>query len=1053
MKKAIAYMAQNSVAANLLMVLLLFLGLLSVSRIPQEIFQETSLDAIEIRTDYLGASPQEVEDGVIQRVEEAIEGMDGIDQISSVAAENVGVVTVSLKMGVDLDKALNDIKSNVDRINTFPVEAERPVIRELTNRRNVIQIAIYGNASDYTLKALAEQIKEDLTALEEISYVRLTGVRNYEISIEVSEDALAAYGLRLSDVAAAVRRGSLDLPGGSIETRSEEILVRSKGQNYTARDFEEIIVLADRSGASVRLEDLATVTDGFEEDKLIARFNGQPAALVAISRTGDEQVLDIADATNAYLENLQTRLPEGISVATWGDESNYLQSRLSLLISNGIVGFILVTIALVLSMNLQLAIWTSIGLLVCFIGSFSVMSFIGVSIDMTSLLAFIIAIGIVVDDAIVIGENIFSEKERGVPPVQAAVQGAKRLCVPVTFAVLTTIVAFSPMLFVEGSIGKLMSSVPKVAITVLVFSLIESLFILPAHLSHMKRKANPNQVVRRLETIQSATTQALGRFIEGPLDRILRFTTQRYTLVLAGSLILIGISLAIVRGGLIQFIFVPEIEGELVHARIEMPLGTTAEQTLQIANLLEAKGHEVTAELQATLPERHPPLVTNTMTVIGDQPSLTLDPMSSDQHRIVQPHLGEVSFELASAEIRTLPARNFEEAWRDKVGDIPGVSSLVFQSSLITFGSSIQAELTAPTPEELEEAAMHFRNELMEIPGVSNIDDDQDRGKREVQLELLPESRSLGLTFEDMALQVRNAFFGAEALRIQRGRDDIRVMVRLPEEERNTPADLKRLRIRTPAGAEIPLSEVAEANFGVGPSKINRRDRRRVITISADVNEAETTLNAVIDSLESVIIPGIQAEVPGLRVSFEGEQRQQAEAIGTLARGSMIAFFIMYALLAIPFRSYVQPFIILAVIPFGFVGALIGHILMGLSLSMLSLFGIVALSGIVINDSLVLIDYINERRRAGASMEQAIWEGGKARFRPILLTSVTTFLGVLPLILERSTQAQFLIPMAVSLGVGVLFATVILMMLVPALVMLHHRVDRLLRPGHSIESA
>ena len=441
------------------------------------------------------------------------------------------------------------------------------------------------------------------------------------------------------------------------------------------------------------------------------------------------------------------------------------------------------------------------------------------------------------------------------------------------------------------------------------------------------------------------------------------------------------------------------------------------------------------------------------MTIVGDQPSLMLEPMSADQHLIVQSHVGEVSFELASAEVRKIPSNAFEVAWREKVGEIPELNSLVFESSLISLGSSIRAELTADTPEGLEEASLRFRGRLNGIEGVSNIDDDQDLGKREVRLEMLPESRSLGLTFEDMALQVRNAFFGAEALRVQRGRDDIRVMVRLPQEERDTPADLKGLLIRTPSREEIPLSEVAEVRFGSVPGNIHRRDRRRVITVSADVNEEKNSLDAVIDQIGWDIIPAIRAEIPGFRVNFEGEQRQQEETLSALTRGFVIALFVMYALLAIPFRSYIQPFIIMAVVPFGFLGALLGHIMMGISLSMLSLFGIVALSGIVINDSLVLIHYINERVRAGVPMEEAIWEGGRARFRPIFLTSVTTFLGVLPLILEQSTQAQFLIPMAVSLGIGVLFATILLMMLVPALMMLHYRLDCWLRPGNYAPSS
>ena len=1045
MKKAIAYMAQNSVAANLLMFLILLLGVLSVSRIPQEIFQEASLDAVEVRADYNGASPEEVENGVVRRIEEAIAGIDGIDEILSLAGENVGVVTARLKLGTNVDKALNDIKSGVDRINTFPAGSERPIVREVTNRRNVLQIAIFGEADEHSLKALAEQVKDNLTALDEISYVRTTGVRDYEISIEVSEHALAAYGLRLSDVAAAVRRGSLDLPGGSLETRSEEILVRSKGQKYTARDFEEIIVLASPTGATVRLADLAIVTDGFRDDDLVARFGGWPAALVSVSRSGDERVLEIAEAVEEYLAGFRPTVPEGISVETWRNEPYYLRSRLDLLIKNGMAGFILVSLALVLFMNLQLAFWTALGLILSFVGTFTVMALLGVSIDMTSLFAFIVAIGIVVDDAIVIGENIYSEQERGVPPVRAAVQGATRLSVPVTFAVLTTIAAFAPMLFVPGSVGKLMRSIPTVAITVLVFSLIESLFILPAHLSHMKRKAPRNVVTRRLEIIQAATTRLLQRFISGPLDTVLRMTTRRYALVLVCAVALIGLSFGIVRSGLVQFFFLPEIEGDVVSARIEMPLGTPAERTQQITAFVESKGHEAAAELEASLPEDHPPLVINTMSIVGDQPSLMLDPMASDRHRIVQSHLGEANFELVSAEVRKIPALRFEEVWREKVGELPGVSSLVFQAALITLGSSVQAELTAPTAAALDAAAARFREELSRLAGVSNIDNNRDRGKREVQLDLLPESRSLGLTFEDMAQQVRSAFFGAEALRIQRGRDDVRVMVRLPEDERNTLADLQRLRIRTPAGAEVPLSEVAEVSLGTGASTIERRDRRRVVTVTADVDEEVIPLNEVLARLEAEAIPVLQRDFPGLRVSFEGDQAQQADAVEALARGFAIALFLMYALLAIPFRSYVQPFIILAVIPFGFIGALVGHIVMGLNLSMLSLFGIVALSGVVINDSLVLIHFINERRRAGVPMEEAIWEGGKARFRAILLTSLTTFLGVLPLILERSTQAQFLIPMAVSLGVGVLFATAILMILVPALMMLHYRAEGLLR--------
>ncbi len=1045
MKNAIAYMAQNSVAANLLMALILIMGILSLVRIPQEVFQESSLDAIEIRADYPGATPEEVVDSVVRRIEEAVDGIEGIKEIVAAASEHVGVLTISLELGTNLDRALGDIKSAVDRIDTFPAEAERPVVRELTTRRNVLQVAIYGNADERTLKALAERVKDDLTDLDEVSYVRTAGVRDYEISIEVPESALHAYGLRLSDVAAAVRRGSLDLSGGSLDTRGGEILVRSTGQRLTAQEFQDIIVRATPDGAVVRVRDLATVTDGFRDADLITRFRGYPAALVSVSRSGDERVLDIAEAVDEYLAGFRLSVPEGISVDTWRNEHLYLRSRLDLLIRNGIAGFILVTLALVLFMNLHLALWTAVGLVLSFVGTFAVMGVLGLSIDMTSLFAFIVAIGIVVDDAIVIGENIYRERERGLAAVPAAVKGATRISVPVVFAVLTTIAAFAPMLFVPGSMGKLMRSIPTVVIAVLVFSLIESLFILPAHLSHMKRGGGSGAVTMWLNRVQQATNRALLRFVQGPLDAVLRFSTRRYGLVILGSVALMVLSLGVVRSGLVGFIFIPEIEGEVVVARIEMPIGTPVQRTQEAVEYVLSTGHEAAREIDASLPEAHPPIVASFMSNVGEQPSLRLAPMTADQHRIIESHVGEVSFELLSAEERKVTAREFEELWRSKTGALRGANSLVFQSELISLGSSIRAELTAPTSVELDRATARFREEISQIAGVSNVDDDRDKGKPEIQLALLPGAHSLGLTQQDMATQVRSAYFGAEAVRVQRGQDDVRVMVRLPGQERNTLSDLQRLRIRTPAGGMVPLAEVAQASLGTSPSTIARRDRRRVVTVSADVDADQNSLNAVIRRLEREVIPEVQQEIPGLRVRFEGEQQQQAEAMGALARGFLIALFVIYALLAIPFRSYIQPFVLMAAIPFGFIGALVGHILMGLSLSMLSVFGIVALSGVVINGSLVLIDFINERQRAGSSVEEAIWEGGKVRFRPIMLTAVTTFLGVLPLILERSVQAQLLIPMAVSLGVGVLFATVLLMMLVPALMMLQHRAGALLR--------
>lgn len=1040
MRNAIAYMAQNGIAANLLMLLILLVGVLSFIRVPQEVNPEVSLDIIKVRTDYVGASPEEVEDGVVRRIEEGIESIEGIDRISSVAAENLGVVSARLRRGADATTVLNNIKTAVDRITTFPEEAEQPQVQEVTSQRQAVQLAVHGNASEKDLKELANRIKDDLTAQGLVSLVRINGVRDYEISIEVADATLRAFGLSLLDVAAAVRRGSLDLPGGSVETRGEEILIRSKGQNYTAREFEDIIVLARPDGTSLRLRDIAQVIDGFEDADLITRFNGNPAAMVAIYRTSDERVLEIVEAVEEYVAEFRDTLPEGVAVDLWQNEATILDGRLRLMLGNGAVGLLLVLLTLVLFMEIRLALWTALGLFLSFVGAFAVMSFFDVSVNLLSLFAFILAIGIVVDDAIVIGESIFAEHERGGPPLQNAIRGVTRLARPVIFAVLTTIVAFIPILFIPGVVGKLLRDIPIIVIAVLVFSLIESLLILPSHLAHIRLDGQHTPGFVR--TVQKAVASALARFTRGPLDRALRFCVRRYGLVIVSSIALIILSIGVVASGIVGFSFLPDVEGSRVTALIEMPQGVSTERTRQVAALVEERGRTAAAELQAELPDDHPPLITNAFYTVGEQPSLLDSPEGVENAGVIQSHIAEVSFEMADADRRELPLTTFEQAWREKTGTVAAAKSIVFRSSLFSLGSSIQAELSAPTATGLQEATARFKEEISRYAGAFDVQDDRAPGKREIQLSLLEQAHTLGVTLEDMARQVRAAFYGVEALRLQRGRDDIRVMVRLPDTERDALADVQNFHIQTPSGDGVYLAYVAEARLAFGPSAIQRRDRQRVTTVTANIDENVAGSDAVIAHLEKEVIPVMQREYPGLRVRFTGEQQEQQEALGALAGGFIIVLFVMYALLAIPFRSYTQPFIIMATIPFGFIGAVIGHLVMGISIGMLSLFGIVGLSGVIINDALVLIDFINTRRRAGVPMAEAILEGGKARFRPIMLTSITTFFGVTPLILERSLQAQLVVPMAVSLGFGILFATVILMMLVPALTMLHATVEQ-----------
>jgi multidrug efflux pump subunit AcrB len=1040
-------MAHNGVASNLLMILILLLGAVSATTVKQEVFPEASLDAIRITVEYPGASPAEIEEGIVRRIEEQIESVDGIKRLTSVSAENFGVVTAELKLGADAAGVLDDIKAEVDRITTFPEEAEEPSVVELTNRRQAMQLAVSGRADEKSLKELANRIKDEILQLDEVSYVRVNGVRDYEISIEPSEESLRRYGLQLADVASAVRRGSLDLPGGAVETAEEEILIRTKGENYTGRDFEQIIVRARPDGTTIRIGDVAAVRDGFQDSDLIARFDGNPTALVEVYRTGDERVLDIVEVVYSYVDELTASLPEGITVDVWQDEAKILKSRFELLIKNGIFGLILVVLALTLFLTTRLAVWVSIGILISFMGAFAVMAYLDVSVNLMSLAAFILALGIVVDDAIVIGENIFREKEKGYGGAEASSRGATRLARPVIFAVLTTVAAFTPLLFAPGVIGKFMRNLPIVIIAVLILSLVESLLILPAHLRHARaeRGRARNPLSRLVERLQDSVSKLMDLNINGPLDATLRFATRHTGIVLAAALSIVLLSGGLIAGGFLKFSFFPDIEGENVIARVELPPGTPASQTREVAEYIETKGREAVAELQRELPEDHPPVLKHVLSTVGRQPSLDRGPAMGMDPGLVEPNIAEVDFELLEAELRDLSAEAVETAWREKVGSLPSAKSLVFQSAIFSLGKPIQLEISAVSDDVLHRAVDYLKSQFGEYSAVFDVEDDREVGKRELKLSLRPQARTLGITLDDLARQVRAAFYGLEARRIQRGRDEIKVMVRLPESERNSLADLRRYRIRTASGAEIPLAEVAEIDFGFGPSSIQRRDRRRIVTVQADVNEDIATAQEVIDEFQASVMPQARAQFPGLRATFEGEQREQADTIRTLAKGFAIALFVIYGLLAIPFKSYGQPFIIMSAIPFGIVGAILGHALMGLSVGVVSMFGIIGLSGVVVNDSLVLIDYINRERERGRSIEEAVIVAAKVRFRPIFLTSITTFLGVLPLILERSLQAQFLIPMAVSLGLGVLFATFIIMILVPALVVMQHHAAQRLR--------
>jgi multidrug efflux pump subunit AcrB len=1035
-KGPLAWFAANHVAANVLMAFILISGALSLARVVVEIFPEMDTDIVTIRVPYRGASPAEAEEGVCIRVEEAIASIEGIKRIRSVAQENMGMVTVELEEDADDRKVLDDIKAAVDRIETFPVETEKPVVAEGDTRRRVITIVLHGEASEKTLKALAERVRDELTAQKGVSQVEVAGVRGYEISIEVSEEALRRYGLSFEHVANAVGASSLDLPGGAVKTRGGEILLRTKGQLYRGVEFEDIIVVTRSDGTRVRLSDVATVIDGFEDTDTATSFDGKRAALIQVYRVGSEGALEVAEVTKEYLKDLERNLPAGVFADTWDDDSIILRQRIGLLLRNASIGLILVFACLTLFLNTRLAFWTTMGIPISFLGGFWLVPMADVTINMISLFAFIVVLGIVVDDAIVVGENIFNYLEKGMKPLDAAIRGVREMAVPVTFAIITTVAAFAPLLFVAGRMGKIMKQIPIVVIAVLLMSLVEALLILPAHLSGDGRWFNRiwGRFLGPLERVQAKVQKGLQWVIQRLYRQSLRIALEWRYLTVAVAMVFLFLSASLVAGGFLKFSLMPKVDADNMVALLTMPQGTPVEQTEAVLARIGDGAVRLAREYDEGNRDGAPSIVKHISSTVGQHPTGGgHGPMASSSTLESSAHLGEVNVELLGAENRSVSSAELVSRWREIVGEVPGAVSLTFQSNLFSAGEAISVQLAHHDFDTLLVAVDRLKGVIAEYPGTKDVADSFLPGKKELKLSLTPEGRAAGLTLADLARQVRAGFYGQEVQRIQRGRDDIRVMVRYPEEERRSLGDIDEMRVRLPNGSEVPFTTVAELDEGRGYAVINRTDRRRVVTVTADVDEDVANANEINADLRNSVLPTMVSEFPGLTTDFEGEQREQQESLGSLRVNFLVAQFAIFALLAIPFRSYSQPLIIMSAIPFGLVGAVFGHVLMGLDLTMLSMFGMVALTGVVVNDSLILVDLVNRMRAEGATIDRAIRESGERRFRPIMLTTATTFLGLSPMIFETSMQAKFLIPMAVSLGYGIVFATAITLILVPAL--------------------
>jgi len=871
--------------------------------------------------------------------------------------------------------------------------------------------------------------------MENISQVSLSGVRPYEISIEVSEETLRRYNLSLDDVSRAVRNSSMDIPAGSVKTSGGEILVRTKGQKYYGPEFEKIIVLTRNDGTQIRLSDIARVKDDFEDVDLYSKFDGKRAASVRVSRIGEEDALDIANTVKKYINEKKAFLPEGVSIALWEDDTEILRSRMDLLKRNGYIGLVLVFLCLTLFLNLRLAFWTTMGIPISFLGAFYILPFFDVSINMMSLFAFIMSLGLVVDDAIVVGENIFAYRQQGMDRTVAAIKGVKEMAMPVILAVLTTMFAFIPLAYTGGIMGKILRVLPIVVIGVLGFSLIEALLILPAHLSS-DRFSKKSRIVRFTDKINNWTERGLKWFVNGLFAGfVLRAVKWRYVTLAAGIAIFM-IIIGFIAGGYIEFVFFDTIEADNMIATLTMPQGTPVEQTREIIEGIEQAAFDVITEYDSKH-QGKPSIMKHIATTVGAQPSLERGgPVQVDIGAAAQSHLAEINVELLGAEEREVSSVLLKNRWRELVGEVPGVSSLTFMSEFVTTGNAIEVELSHEDFDDLLKAAEEFKGILRQYTGVEDIADSFEVGKAELNLNLKDTGRTLGLKLSDLAGQVRQGFYGDEAQRIQRGRDDIRVMVRYPEDERKSLADVENMRIRLPDGTEIPFRTVAEVEYGRGYSTIKRVDRRRVVSVLADVDGAVANANEINAALNATVLPGLMKKYPGLQYRHAGEQREINESLGSLKTNFLIALLAIYGLLAVQFRSYSQPAIVMSAIPFGIVGATIGHLLMGFNLGLLSMFGIVALSGVVVNDALIMIDLINRERKSGIELSQVLCDCATRRFRPIMLTTLTTFCGLLPMIAEKSLQARFLIPMAISLAFGVLFATCITLLLVPSLYMI-----------------
>jgi multidrug efflux pump subunit AcrB len=1031
-KGIIAWFAANHVAANLLMLFIIVAGLISAFTIRKETQPEFQLNWVQVEVPYLGAAPQEVEEGVVIKIEEAVQDIKGIKRIRSRAREGFGSVTIEANIDADINQVLNEVKTRVDAIATFPALTEKPVIYKQEVENPVMMIAIHGDMDDFARKAIANEVRDELMQLPQVNKVIYFGDRAYEISIEVSETTLRKYGLTMSEISQAVRSSSVDLPGGTIKSEGGDILLRTKGQVYTGQEFARLVLRTFPDGTRLTLGDIAKIKDGFVETDGYGRFNGRRTATLQVVAGGQQNELETAAAVRAYLEEKEAELPTGVEVDTWIDLSRYLEGRLALMFDNMFMGAILVFVVLSLFLRMKVAFWVMVGLPVCFLGAIWLMPVWPVTINAISLFGFIIVLGIVVDDAIIIGESIYTRIRAEGKTLDNVIQGAHRVAIPATFGVLTTIAAFAPMLFVGGMAGPFFEAMGFVVVLCLAFSLVESKLILPAHLVqadipdideddlfHPQRKIpNKEKIGRAFLKIQRRVQHGLRKLIDDHYAPALEKAVDNRGITVAIFVAILIVTFGMMASGIARVVVFPEMAGDFIQVRMDMQSGTAPAARNAAVERIESAIMKINEDYIRENPDSLPVYEYLGVFTRGETGATMFLEVPRDVSRPYE--IKEVT-----------------ELWREAVGEIPGLKDLEFSDAgHIGGGPPLSFRLSGTNYERLEEAAAELAAELENFTGVFDITNSAAAGGNEIKLKIKPGAEALGLTMSSLGRQVRQAFYGEEAQRIQRGKDELKVMVRYPIEERKSVADLENMRIRTPSGEEVPFASVAEVSFGKGYSTITRLDRERTITVSANVDLQSVEPQEIIRSISTEFMPELLSRHPGVNFGLEGASQEQTEFLMDLGIAFIAALFLIYALIAIPLHSYSQPLIIMSVIPFGLIGAVLGHVMMGMAISMFSMFGLIALAGVVVNDSLILVDFINKARLEGVPMRDAVLQSGTARFRAIVLTSFTTAVGLMPILFETSSQAQFVIPTAVSISFGIVFATIITLFLIPSLYML-----------------